>query len=122
MQNDVLRFAKNVRINDMISRIDLHKEAKILSLCQRREKQLLTLMYKLSQKGILRKITDRATRQQEKYVFKTDTKIGKNYERSPYYQGTLHWDKLPKETQFAENIFEFKKRLLPLYKEYLDVI
>ena len=56
----------NVRIKDMISRIDLHKEAKILSLCQRREKQLLTLMYKLSQKGILRKITDRPTRQQEK--------------------------------------------------------
>ena len=121
MQNDVLRFAKNVRIKDMISRIDLHKEAKILSLVQRREKQLLILMYKLSQKGILRKITERPTRQQEKYVFKTDTKIGKKYEKSPYYQGTL-WDKLPKETQFAENIFEFKKRILPLYKQYLDVI
>ena len=117
MQNDVLRFAKNVRIKDMVSRIDLHKEANILSLCQRREKQLLTLMYKLSQKGILRKVTDRATRQQEKYVFKTDSKIGKKYEKSPYYQGTL-----PKETQFAENIFDFKKRIIPLYKEYLDVI
>ena len=32
MQNDVLRFAKNVRIKDMVSRIDLHKEVKILSL------------------------------------------------------------------------------------------
>ena len=31
MQNDVLRFVKNVRIKDMVSRIDLHKEAKILS-------------------------------------------------------------------------------------------
>ena len=122
MQNHVLRFAKNVRIKDMISRIDLHKEAKILSLCQRREKQLLTLMYKLSQKGILPKITDRATRQQEKYVFKTDSKIGKKYEKSPYYQGTVLWDKLPKETQFAENIFDFKKRIIPLYKEYFDVI
>ena len=121
MQNDVLRFAKNVRIKDMVSRIELHTEAKILSLGQRREKQLLTLMYKLSQKGILRKITDRPTRQQEKYVFKTDTKIGKKYEKSPYYQGSLLWDKLPKETQFAENIFEFKKRIRPLYKEYLDV-
>ena len=27
MQNDVLRFAKNVRLKDMISRIELHKEA-----------------------------------------------------------------------------------------------
>ena len=50
MQNDVLRFAKNVRIKDMISRIKLHKEAKLLSLYQRREKQLLILMYKLSKK------------------------------------------------------------------------
>ena len=70
---------------------------------------------------MLRKITDRATRQQEKYVFKTDTKIGKKYENSPSYQGTKLWDKLPKETQFAETIYEFKKRLLPLYNEYVDM-
>ena len=107
VQNDVLRFAKNVRIKDMISRTELHKEAKMLILCQRRERQLLTLMYTISQKGILRKITDRATRQQEKYVFKIDTKIGKKYERSSYYQGTKLWDKLPKETQFTETIYEF---------------
>ena len=99
---DVLRFAKNVRIKDMISRIELHREAKLMSLCQRREKQLLILMYKLSKKGILLKITNRATRQQEKYVFRTETKIGKKYEESPYYQGTKLWDKLTKETQFSE--------------------
>ena len=39
--------------------------------------------------------------------FKIDTKIGKKYERSSYYQGTKLWDKLPKETQFAETIYEF---------------
>ena len=77
MQNDVLRFVKNVRLKDMISGTELHKEAKVLSLGQRRERQLLILMYKLSQKGALRKVTNRATRQQDKYVFKTDTKIGK---------------------------------------------
>ena len=91
----------------MISRNDLHKEAKLLSLEQRREKQLLILMYKLSQKGISRKVTNRVTRQQEKYVFKTDTKIGKKYEKSPYYLGEKLWDKLPRETQFSENVFEF---------------
>ena len=106
----------------MIPRIELHKEAKLLSLRQRREKQLLILLYKLSKKGILRKITNRATRQQEKYVFRTDTKIGKKYEESPYYQGTKLWDKLPKETQFSENVHEFKKRILPLYKTYVDII
>ena len=34
MQNDVLRFAKNVRLVDRISRKDLHKEANLLSLEQ----------------------------------------------------------------------------------------
>ena len=75
MQNDALRFAKNVTINDRMSRVDIHREAKLLSLEQRREKQLLILMYKLSQKGYARKVTNRVTRQQEKYVFKTDTRI-----------------------------------------------
>ena len=46
----------------------------------------------------------RTTRQQEKYVFKTDTKIGKKCEKSPYYLGTKLW-----ETQFADNVHEFKK-------------
>ena len=94
----------------MISRIELHRQAKLLSLCQRREKQLLILMYKLSKKGILRKITNRATRQQEKYVFRTETKIGKKYEESPFYQGTKLWDKLTKETQFSENVHDLKKK------------
>ena len=120
MQNDVLRFAKNVRIKDIISRTELHREAKQLSLEQRREKQLLTLMYKLSKKGILCKVTDRVTRQQEKYVFKTDTRIGRRYEKSPYYLGTILWNNLPQETQFGDNILDFKNRILPLYKTYTD--
>ena len=120
MQNDLLRFAKNARIKDMISRNELHKEAKLLSLEQRREKQLLILMYKLTQKGMCRKVTNRPTRQQEKCVFKTDTKIGKKYEKSPYYIGTKLWDKLPNETQFVDTVFEFKDRILPLYKTCID--
>ena len=56
-----------------------------------------------------------------KNVFKTDTKIGKKYEKSPYYLGTKLWDNLPKETQFSDNVHEFKKRILPLYNTYVDV-
>ena len=77
MQNDVLRFAKNVSINDRISRVDLHKDAKLFSLGQRWEKQLFILMYKLSKRGVARQITNRNTRIQQKYVFKTDVKTGK---------------------------------------------
>ena len=50
-----------------------------------------------------------------------DTKIGNKNEESPYYQGTKLWDKLPKETQFSENVYEFKKRILPLHNNYVDV-
>ena len=95
---------------NIITRNELHKEAKLLSLEQRREKQLLILMYKLSQKGMCRKVTNRPTRQQEKYVFKTDTKIGNKYEKSAYYIGTKLWDKLPTETQFLDTVFELKKK------------
>ena len=68
MQNDVLRFAKNVRSTDRISRIELHKDANLLSLEQRREKQLYNLMYKLSKKGIARKVTNRNTRNQHNII------------------------------------------------------
>ena len=78
-----------------------------LSLAQRHEKLLLILMYKLSHKGMCHKITNRATRQQEEYVFKMDTNIGKTYEKSPDYIETKLWNKLPKETQFSDNVFEF---------------
>ena len=63
----------------------MQKDAKLLSLEQCREKQLLTLMYELSKRGLVPKITARATKQQDKYVYKTDTKIGKKYEKSELY-------------------------------------
>ena len=72
MQNDVLRFSNNVKLRDCVSRIDLHKDAKLLSLEQRWEKQLYSLMYKLAKKGEARKV--RNTRNQQKYVFKVDAK------------------------------------------------
>ena len=56
-------------------KIELHKDANLLSLEQRSEKQLYNLRYKLSKKGMARKVSNRNTRNQ--YVFKTDVKIGK---------------------------------------------
>ena len=102
--------------------MDLNKEAKLFSLEQRREKQLFILMYKLSKRGVARQITNRNTRIQQKYVFKTDVKIGKKYEKSPYHNRTQMWDKLTRERQFAENIIEFKKKISTLYKNYKDMV
>ena len=100
-----------------------HCNAKLvikLSLEQRREKQLYSLMYKLSNKGKARKVNNRNTRNHQKYVVKTDTKVGTKYEKSPFYQGTQLWDKLPKETKFTDNIFKFKKEIAKRYRYYKE--
>ena len=48
IQNDVLRFCENKRLEDRFSIEVLHKNAKLITLEQRRCKQLLSLLYKMS--------------------------------------------------------------------------
>ena len=78
-------------------------------------------MYKQAKRGVARKITNRNTRKQQKYVFKTDVKIGKKkYGKSPYLIRTQLWAKSLVDTPFSENIFNFKTKISPIYKAYLD--
>ena len=70
IQNDVLRFCKNVQMLDMVSVAKIHDSVNLLSLEQRRQKQLLNLMYIQARKGRSRAITNVNTRNQTKYVFK----------------------------------------------------
>ena len=116
MQNDALRFCYNVRLLDRVSNVDLHSRAKLSSLEQKRIRQILRLQ--LYKKDTDRHVARVNTRSQHKYVFKVDTKIGKKYERSPYYLGTRLWDKLPKNIQDSENVYVFKKKIARLYKCY----
>ena len=51
-------------------------------------------------------------------VFKVDAKIGKKYERSPYFIGTRLWNKLSKDIQNSENVYVFKNKVARLYKCY----
>ena len=120
MQNDALRFCKNTSLNDRISLVKLHEKANLASLEQRRYIQLLTLMYKNSKKEGNRIIGARATRQQEKYVFRTDNKIGTKYSNSPYYKGSKLWNVLDKDVQFSDSIFLFKQHVKKMYKKYID--
>ena len=48
IQNDILRFCENKRLEDRVPIEILHKNAYLVSLEQRRVKQLLFIMYKLS--------------------------------------------------------------------------
>ena len=81
-------------------------------------KQVLVIMCKLSMDVKNRKVTNRVTRKSNQFIFRTDTKIGTKYATSPFYMGTLVWDKLMEETQLSENIFQFKQDINRLYKTF----
>ena len=115
IQNDALRFCDNVRLKDRKSLDEMHKKAKLSSLEQRRCIQLLQLMYRKSKKFGVRKIGARNTRQNDKFVFKMDNKIGTKYSHSPFYKGNKIWDLLSIEVQFSA----FKNAVKTLYKDYI---
>ena len=79
MQNDILRICNRSKLSDRISIEHLHMKSKLLSLEQRREKQLLMLMYIHSKNNNVRKIPGRETRNANKFTFKTALKIGTKY-------------------------------------------
>ena len=97
-------------------------KANMLSLEQRMRKQLLWLMYIMSRDEKNRKIGVRDLRSNTKFIFKTDSKIGTKYQRSPYYQGTLLWNELPTSVQFVENVYEFKKLVKRGYVKYENLL
>ena len=118
MQNDILRFCDNKKLEDRVSIEILHKKANLVSLEQCRAKQVLSLMYKLSKCDENRTTAYRNIRRHDKYVVRVETKIGTKYAIRPYYKGTTLWDKLAKDTQNLENIFLFKKEIDKLYKTF----
>ena len=72
-------------------------------------KQLLWLMYVDSRDENNRKIYNRVLRNNDKYIFKVDKKIGTKYQHSPYYKGTLLWNVLPASTQTINDVIRFKQ-------------
>ena len=118
MQNDALRFCYNIQLSDRVNIEDLHTRAKLSSLDQRRIRQLLGLQYLLYKKNTDRHVIQANTRSQQKFVFKVDPKIGKKYERSPFYLGTRLWDKLQKNIQESENVYLLGNKINRLYKYY----
>ena len=75
IQNDILRFCDNKRLQDHVSNDLLHKKANLLTLEQRRVKQLLLLMHKLSKCENNKARANGQTRRLDKYVFKLDRNV-----------------------------------------------
>ena len=75
-------------------------------------------MYKISKIVSNRKKGVRNTRQQAKFEFELDHKIGTKYSNSPFYKGSKLWDKLTKEIQFLESEVLFKQSIKTSYKVF----
>ena len=103
---------------DKVAVAKIHDSIGVLSLEQRRQKQLLCIMFMHAKKGKSRKVTNRNTRSQTKYVFQVPAKMGKKYQKSPYYLGTRLWDTLDKTPQEISCKYLFKKYIEKLYKKY----
>ena len=62
----------------------------------------------------------RDTRISKRIVFKTDSKEGTLYKRSPYFVGSKLWYKLPNDVINLPDIFSFKARLKRLNVVFND--
>ena len=88
LQNDCLRTCYNVHRRDRMSVAALHKDAKLLSLDQRRKIQLLSLMYRHKLSYDVQHIFPRATRGADRFKFEVERYNVTKYKNSPYYKGS----------------------------------
>ena len=100
----------------------MHNCASLISLDQRRQKQILLLLfiYKTRYEDV-RRIYARNTRAANVYSFARERYHNVKYRNSPYYKGSLLWDTLSDMTKRCLNILDFKKSLNQIYSKYEDV-
>ena len=84
LQNRALRMCFDVYNPMEISSNKLHIREKVSLLKERRDLNLLCLMYEMKQLHVYEQIGDRATRQGDKYVFQMDKSVVGAYVQSPY--------------------------------------
>ena len=121
LQNDALRTGFNIKRRDRMSIRNMHREASLLSLDQRRKFQLLALMFIHKTNHNVRRPFNRATRGADRFQFYLERYNNVKYKNSPYYKGSLLWDALPLTTIDCDTLYEFKKHLKKMYVIYLDV-
>ena len=96
----------------------MHNRAHLLSLEQRRQKQLLHLMFIHKQRHNDARVYERQTRAAGTYTFTRERYNCVRYKNSPYYKGALLWDNLPIHVRTCETLLDFKKRLNSIFKTY----
>ena len=123
MQNNALRICYNVRLRDRMSIELMHRRANLLSLEQRRQKQLLCLMfiYKNRHENA-RRVYGRNTRAANVYSFTRERYHNTKYRNSPFYKGALLWDMLPLNVKRCVTIIQFKNSLKNVYGQCEDIM
>ena len=123
LQNNALRICFNIRLRDRVTIVQMHHRAKLLSLEQRRQKQLLNLLfiYKTRQDNI-RRVHGRNTRAANVYSFTCERYNNVKYRNSPFYKGAILWDNLPVYIKQCTTILQFKNSLKTVYNQYNDIM
>lgn len=125
LQNRALRIIFSAESN--MSKEEMHILAKLTSIRQRADKQIMCLMFKRSlQLDIYPQIESdlqgsiRQTRGSEKLRFYVPRPTIEKYKRFPHYYGTQLWDTLSTDVQHSESYLRFKNRMItaPYFERY----
>ena len=111
LQNDALRTCYYVRRRDRVSIKNLHRRAKLLSLDQRHQIQLLSLMVIHKKNENVARVYNVNTRGAGRYHFYLERNNTVKYGNSPYYKGSELWDMLRPTTIEYDSLFMFKRCL-----------
>ena len=100
----IMRLCHGIHNPRDISIAGLHLQSRLNTPQQRRELQLLGLMYDIKDHEPYFHVPLVQTQQAEMITFDTDIVQYDIYKRSPYYVGSKLWNNLPAETQRLESI------------------
>ena len=122
LQNNALRICLRYCMVDHVTIERLHEEANIQSLEQRRQFQILKLLFGCSKNKSYLKTTVNRTRAESKIVFNIPDKCTTKYLNSPFYKGSQIWNSLPEPIQRSVNIDIFTKHIRPMYSKYVNLL
>ena len=116
LQNNALRICYNVRLRDMVSIEHMHTRANLLSLDQRRQKQILFLLFIYKNRHAdAPRVYPRNTWAANVFSCVREMYHNVNYRNRPYYKGSLLWDGLPYIAKCCLNITDYKNSLKRIY-------
>ena len=99
----------------------MHNEMRLLSLEQRRNIQLLKLLYARSREAAYIKHPACVLRDDVKIRFRLMTKCSGKYLKSPLFRGSVLWDTIATDVQRSVTMNVFRKHADHLYHGYNDL-